>query len=142
MPPVRSGIAACSAELVAALGARHEIDVFVDEPVAAAAPATCSAHEFLPRHRRSPYDLTVYQLGNASHHDYLWPYLFRFPGLTVLHDPQLHHARAAGLLRTRRPDDYRREFAANHPDTPPDAAELAVAGFDSHLYYLWPMIRL
>ena len=47
-------------------------------------------------------------------HDYLWPYLFRYPGLTVLHDAHLHHARAA-LLRTRRADDYRAEFAANHP---------------------------
>ena len=27
-------------------------------------------------------------------------------------------------------------------DTSPDAAELAVAGFDSHLYYMWPMTRL
>jgi glycosyltransferase involved in cell wall biosynthesis len=142
MPPVRSGIATCSAELVPALRSRHEIDVFVDEPVAAAAPETLSAHQFLRLNRQAAYDLTVYQVGNSSHHDYLWPYLFRFPGLTVLHDTHLHHARAAALLRTRRTADYRAEFAANHPDEPADAAELAVAGFDSHLYYMWPMTRL
>jgi hypothetical protein len=34
MPPVRSGVAACSADLVSALSASIEIDVFVDEPVA------------------------------------------------------------------------------------------------------------
>ena len=67
----------------------------------------------------NPYDLTVYQVGNSSHHDYLWPYLFRYPGLTVLHDAHLHHARAAPLLRTRRAADYRAEFAANHPDVSP-----------------------
>jgi glycosyltransferase involved in cell wall biosynthesis len=142
MPPVRSGIATCSRDLLAALRPRHDIDVFVDEPVAARAPGTLSAHEFLPRHRRSPYDLTLFQVGNSSHHDYLWPYLFRFPGLTVLHDVHLHHARAAALLRTRRAADYRAEFAANHPDVSPDAAELAIAGFDSLLYYMWPMTRL
>jgi glycosyltransferase involved in cell wall biosynthesis len=145
MPPVRSGIAACSAQLVPALtelpGVRS-VDVFVDEPVATANPLVRSAHEFPWRHRTAPYDLTVYQLGNSSHHDYLWPYLFRFPGLTVLHDPHLHHARAAVLLRTRRYADYRAEFAANHPDSPADAAELAVAGLDSYLYYMWPMTRL
>ncbi len=90
----------------------------------------------------SPYDLTVYQLGNSSHHDYLWPYLFRYPGLTVLHDAHLHHARAAALLRTDRADDYRAELAWNHPDAAPALAELAIRGFDSYLHYAWPMTRL
>src|SRR4051794_17869194 len=109
MPPVRSGIAACSAELVAALRGEHEIDVFVDEPVVklavtggSAGPRLLSAHDFVWRHRARPYDLTIYQVGNSSHHDFLWPYLFRYPGLAVLHDAHLHHARAAALLRTRR----------------------------------------
>src|SRR5688572_13861010 len=137
MPPVRSGIALDSANLVAALGTRHQIDVFVHE--CAPTPAHLSAHEFIPRHRQSPYDLMVYQIGNSSHHDYLWAYAFRYPGLVVLHDAHLHHARAAALLRSRREHDYRAEFAAAHPDAQPDAAELAVAGFDSHLYYMWPM---
>ena len=64
-----------------------------------------------------------------------------FPGLDVLHDTRLHHARAAFLLRERRPDDYRAEFRWNHPDASPDLAELAVAGFDTPLYYNWPMVR-
>src|ERR1044072_7754874 len=107
IPPVRSGVAVYSAELVAALRSEHRIDVFVDEPVAAAParrpePAR-SAHEFVWRQRQAPYDLTVYQLGNSSHHDYLWPYLFRYPGLTVLNDDHLHNARAAQLLRSRWP---------------------------------------
>ena len=146
MPPAASGIATCSAELVAGLSAEHQIDVFVDEPAARTTVhgtgTLHSAHEFLSRHRARPYDLTVYQLGNSSHHDYLWPYLFRYPGLVVLHDPHLHHARAAALLRTNRPDDYRAEFAASHPDAAPDLGELAVAGFDNHIYYACPMNRL
>ena len=142
MPPVPSGVAACSAELVAALGAQHQIDVYCDEGPVARASGTGSAHNFVWRHRLQPYDLTVYQVGNSSHHDYMWPYLFRYPGLTVLHDAHLHHARAAALLRTRRAADYRAEFAANHPDANTDLAELAVAGFDNHLYYSWPMTRL
>ena len=141
LPPVRSGIAACSADLIPALATRHAIDVYVDEPLAGI-PGARSAHEFLWRHRQQPYDLTVYQIGNSSHHDYLWPYLFRVPGLAVLHDVHLHHARAAALLRTRRDADYRAEFAACHPDAADGTAELAVAGFDSHLYYMWPMTRL
>lgn len=151
MPPVASGIATCSAEIIGELGRRHVIDVYVHandprNPVPTVerleSAHIFSAHDFVWRHRAEPYDLTVYQVGNSSHHDYLWPYLFRYPGLTVLHDVHVHHARAAALLRTRRPDDFRAEFAANHPDVSPDLAELAVAGFDNHLYYSWPMCRL
>jgi glycosyltransferase involved in cell wall biosynthesis len=142
MPPVPTGVASCSADLVEALRHTHQIDVFVDEPVARIAPGTRSAHDFVWKHRQQPYDLTVYELGNSSHHDYEWAYLFRFPGLTVLHDVHLHHARAAALLRGYRPADYRAEFAWNHPDDNIDLAELAIAGFDSHMYYDWPMTRL
>lgn len=131
-PPVRTGIADCSAELVAALRARgHAIDPYPAE----------SAHDFPWIHRQRPYDLVIYQFGNSSHHDYMWAYALRYPGLVVLHDGCLHHARAAFLLRERRAADYRAEFAWNHPDVPRDAAELAVAGLDSRLFYEWPMVR-
>ena len=142
MPPVRTGIAAVSAELVEPLRNEHDIDVYTDDSRRAPDRAERGAHDFVWQHRQRPYDLIVYQIGNSSHHDYIWPYLFRYPGLTVLHDAHLHHARAAALLRTRRAHDYRVEFAANHPDADPSLAELAVEGFDNHLYYSWPMTRL
>src|SRR5262245_2838515 len=151
LPPVRTGLSIDSRELLGRLGTDHHIDAFVDEAVADAARrlnqlpervAIHPAHDFVWRATRWPYDLTVYQLGNSAHHAYQWPYLFRYPGLLVLHDGQLHHSRAAALMRQRRSDDYRAEFAACQPDTGVDAAELAVAGFDSHLYYYWPFTRL
>ena len=140
MPPARTGVAVYSTEVVAGLRAAHEVHVYVDEPVAAAARARKadaddigSAHDFVPRHALEPYDLTVFQLGNSSAHDFVWPYLCRYPGLAVLHDVHLHHARAAALLRQKRPDAYREEFREAHPDTLPDLAELAIRGFDSPL---------
>lgn len=148
MPPARTGVAANSAEVVAGLRPLHHIDVFSDEPSAmaarraAGAPPVRSAHDFLWEHRLRPYDLTVYQLGNSSAHDFLWPYLFRFPGLAVLHDAHLHHARAACLLRRGEASSYRAELAAHHPDIAADVAEVAVKGFDTLLYYNWPMTRL
>ncbi|HSC28575.1 MAG TPA: glycosyltransferase [Vicinamibacterales bacterium] len=141
MPPTRSGVAACSAELVARLRERWEIDAFVGTDVPRL-DGVRSAHDFVWLNRQRPYDLVVHQLGNSRHHEFQWPYLVRYPGLLVLHDGHLHHARAAGLLRAGRDGDYRREFAWNHPEASPDLAELAVSGFDTHLHYLWPMIRL
>jgi glycosyltransferase involved in cell wall biosynthesis len=103
-----------------------------------------TAQHFVWKHRRDPYDLTVYQLGNAACHDYMWGYLFRYPGLVVLHDAQLHQARALNLTKRWEPrrDDYIAEFRANHPDAPPGIAEVVAAGFGGSLYQHWPLIRL
>lgn len=152
-PPQASGVAGRSAEVVPLLAARgHAIDVCVDAtavrperaadgPPDAGAVRVVSAHDFLWRRARHGYDLTVYQIGNSHLHRFIWPYLFRYPGLAVLHDARLHHARAEALLGRGRADDYRAEFAWNHPDVPPGAAELAVYGFEGAFYYQWPMIR-
>ncbi len=134
-PPSRSGIAAYTAELLPLMWAKgYEIDPFVES----------NAHEFVWKHRRQPYDLAVYQLGNAACHDYMWAYLFRYRGLVVLHDAQLHQARALALTKRWQPrrDDYLAEFCANHPDAPPHIGEVVAAGFGSSVFAHWPHIRL
>jgi glycosyltransferase involved in cell wall biosynthesis len=132
LPPVRSGIASDNAELLPRLERHFEIDRF-DEP---------RAHDFVWRNRRAPYNLVVYQLGNASCHDFIWAYLARFPGLAVVHDPTLHQARAAQLLRQRRFDDYRHEFWFDHPDANRDFVEYAIEGLGGPIYYFWSMVRV
>jgi glycosyltransferase involved in cell wall biosynthesis len=135
LPPTRSGIAADSAELLPLLAARgHQIDTFT----------TATAADFVWKQRRAPYDLSVYQLGNAECHDYMWAYLFRYPGLVTLHDAQLHQSRALALTRRWKPrrDDYRDEFRANHPEAPADIANVVVAGLGGSLFHLWPFVAL
>jgi len=152
-PPQPSGIAGRSAELVprlAALG--HGVDVFVDEravPTARAGEDSPSpgsirvqgAHDFVWRQGRGQYDLSVYQVGNSSLHEFIWPYLFRWPGLSLLHDARLHHARGRALLSRGRADAYRAEFAWSHPTLDPDLAELGVTGLAGAYLYGWPMTR-
>ncbi len=132
MPPVRSGVAAYSAEVVPPLRAHVDIDVY-DE---------AKAHDFVWTHAKRPYDLTVYHIGNSLGHAYEWAYLTRYPGLTVLHDAQLHQARALHLLQHHREQDYRAELRFSHPDAPDGVADLIAAGLGGSLYYLWPMLRL
>jgi len=72
----------------------------------------------------------------------MWPYLVRYPGLVVLHDAQLHQARARGLIRQHREDEYRAEAAYCHPEARREIADLIVAGLGGTLYYLWPMLRI
>lgn len=152
-PPQPSGVASCTADLVPRLAvAGHGVDVFVDEARVPVSPVSdrppqpgvvrvIGAHEFVWRQARGHYDLPIYQLGNSRSHGFVWPYLFGWPGLTVLHDARLHHARANVLLAGHRHAHYRAEFAYNHPDVPRDAAELAIAGFNGAYYYQWPMRR-
>jgi glycosyltransferase involved in cell wall biosynthesis len=145
LPPVRSGIAAYSAELLPHLADRYQIDVFVDERDSTFSPRGLSvhpAHRFVWKHSRHPYDLMVYQLGNATYHDYMWPHLARHPGLVVLHDAQLHHSRARALLSRGRLDDYREEVRYNHPDAPSNLAEIVIGGHGGAVYYSWPMLGI
>jgi glycosyltransferase involved in cell wall biosynthesis len=132
LPPVRSGIAAYSAELLPQLRGAFVIDSYSE----------ADAHDFVWRHRLVPYDLVVYQLGNARCHDYQWAYMVRYPGLVVLHDAKLHHARARQLLQHQRVDDYRREFRYDHPTANPGFAEYAALGLGGSIYYFWPMLRV
>ena len=144
LPPIRSGIALYNTELLPHLRS-HTIDVFVDclpTYKQNGANGVFTAHDFIWKHTANPYDLVVYQLGNSPYHDYMWPYLVRYPGLTVLHDGQLHHARGRSLLQDGRKADYRSEFRFNHPDAGPDIPELGILGLLGSLTYLWPMTRV
>jgi glycosyltransferase involved in cell wall biosynthesis len=175
LPPVRSGIATYSAELLPRLGPEFDVHCFVDytsEPSVrgdqpspgrsptSGAPAggrrvregplsspearapVLDAHDFVWKHQREPYDLVVYQLGNAPCHDYMWAYLARYPGLVVLHDARLHQARARRLLNQKRFADYRDEFWYDHPDAAADFVEYAIEGLGGPIYYFWPMLRV
>ena len=143
LPPELSGISAYSAELLPELATHYSIDIFTESPTSSV-PARAerfNAHDFVWKHQQHPYDLAVYQLGNATCHDYMWPYLFRFPGLVVLHDGQLHLARARLLLQQKRRSHYRTELRFNHPDVKQEVADLGIAGLLGSLHYLWPMLR-
>src|SRR5262249_46614684 len=105
LPPASTGIADYSAEVLALLAPRYEIDVFhaQDAVDGGRLPAGCGVHHastFLTRHREQPYALAIHQLGNGPAHDFVYPFLPQLPGLVVLHDLVLHHARARMFLDT------------------------------------------
>ena len=154
LPPVHSGIAAYSVDVLDDVRRGHQVHLYVDDRVWGAAGGRLHAglgpqivpivgphglplyraYDFVVRHEQAPYDLIVYQLGNAACHRFMWPYLLRWPGLVVLHDGALHHARAQALLADRRPADYRAEFRFNHPGVDPRVADYVVAGLQGSPY--------
>jgi hypothetical protein len=105
LPPLATGIADYAADLLHVLSPRHEIEIFhgqdtVDDARLPPGTLVLRASELFERQRRRPYDLVVYQMGNGRAHDFLYDLLSRVPGLLVLHDLVLHHARAAQFLES------------------------------------------
>jgi glycosyltransferase involved in cell wall biosynthesis len=140
LPPAVSGIADYSADVLALLAPHHEIDVFHDQPVVdrGRLPSACLVHRadnFLNRHAATPYDLAIYQMGNAPDHAFLYPLLRRVPGLLVLHDLVLHHSRARIFLESPEALAY-----AGDPSSVVlrDAARRVLAGYEAETAYSYP----
>jgi hypothetical protein len=107
--------------LLAELGRCHEIETFDAR----------SAHDFVWRHARHPYDLTVYELGGEAAHDFVWPYIFHFPGVLRLRSPWIHQSRTTLLIATDREREHADELAFGGGDllrAPLLASRLVVVG--------------
>ena len=117
LPPARSGIADYSVDLARLLSPQHAIDLFHggEDAEVPDLPPSCTVHparEFLARHAGEPYDLAVYQMGNGPAHDFLYDLFPCVPGLLVLHDLVLHHARARMFLEGLAVRAYRAQPAS------------------------------
>ena len=143
-PPDRHPAARRSRDIVRALAARGDDITLVvaDEAVFATNRTVAGAPEGRIvtatdyRTHGSGHDLAVYAVVNDAAGAFMWPTLVEQPGLTLLHDTNVHMLRAAGGAGA-----YRTEFVRNHPEVHADAAELAVAGFEGAYESFWPMLR-
>ena len=140
LPPAATGIADYSAELLALLAKRHAIDAFHDQDRVDVdrLPRGCGvqrASGFLERHRERAYDAAIYQMGNGPAHAFLWDLLARVPGLLVLHDLVLHHARAAMFLDAPEARAYARDPSSSALRR---AALGPLAAYEAELAYAYP----
>jgi len=140
LPPLATGIADYAADLLQILSPRHAIEIFqaqdgVDTSRLPAGAPVRPASELVERHRRRPYDVVVYQMGNGRHHDFVYDLLSRVPGLLVLHDLVLHHARGARFLDSEPVRAWAREPASR---TARDAARAPLDAWRAELEYSYP----
>jgi glycosyltransferase involved in cell wall biosynthesis len=167
LPPAPTGIADYAADIVALLAPRHGVDLFHDQAHVDRdrLPPACrlfSAGELLVRHAAQPYDAIVYQMGNGPSHGFLYALLARLPGVLVLHDLVLHHARARMFLdapearayaadptsATRRAaalrplGEYAAELRYVYPDAAQRIADVHLATVGTLLPYAYPLFRI
>jgi glycosyltransferase involved in cell wall biosynthesis len=132
-PPVPSGISDYIAELLPRLAGDLNIDLYLDgydsdSPLLKESVRCRPASGFAVEQAKQPYDLCVYHLGNAPCHQYIYPFLYSLPGLTVLHDLSLHDTSLKLAVEAWRGEEYRAEMGAAYGDRGETAAELALAG--------------
>jgi len=140
LPPAPTGIADYAADVLELLSARHEIELFhaQGEVDASRLPGSATVHtasHLVARHRQCPYDLVVYQMGNGRAHDFIYEVLSRVPGLLVLHDLVLHHARAAQFLESEAVLAWRRDPSSAALR---EAARLPLVAWQRELEYAYP----
>ncbi len=147
LPPASTGIADYSAILIRELNRNLAIETISTREQAEAFRPPAEAHAL------------VYQVGNSPHHDFLYPALFRHPGILVLHDLVLHHARLFSHLESpevrayredigdsakresarRRLEEYRAEAREAYPEVGDDLAEIALRIGGGRLLYSYPL---
>ncbi len=89
LPPLQSGIADYSEDIIRQLSAWFDIDVFIDTgyTVSCNLPSNVSVypHTKYPGMNGRYFD-TMYQMGNSEFHVYMYDYIERYGGTLVLHD--------------------------------------------------------
>lgn len=114
LPPVRTGIADYSIDLLPHLDSRSDLRVvrLPGQPVSAAVERRWRpvASERLGEAGRVP----LYHMGNNQHHQAVHDLAMRHPGIVVLHDLVLHHFLLGRTLGSDDFDTYRRRLEEDH----------------------------
>lgn len=112
-------------EVVQALGQTHEIELF----------SSTNGHDFVWKHFRTPYDVTVFEVGPDLGTSWVRTYLFHYPGIAVLSGviPRaagairaMHHACAHSRLLVTRDAAHASRLVDAFPDVPVRCVPLGV----------------
>ena len=102
LPPIKSGIAQYSAELLPFLQKHFDIELYTEEGTRISDPYLKRNFKILPYRQLIPnkhkYSTVVYQLGNSHFHTQMFEMMKSFPGVAVLHDFYLSDLMASGLV--------------------------------------------
>lgn len=109
LPPMESGIADYSADIIKGLSKYFEIDVYIDnykaEDLEIAGVQIMPVSKFKKNH--ALYDRIVYQVGNSLFHEYMFPYIKKYQGIVVLHDYNLRNVlEAMYLYKNNQPEQF------------------------------------
>ena len=116
-PPLRTGIADYSAELLPELSRYYEIEVIADQPEISdswiLANLTIRDCQWFDANAFG-YDRILYHIGNGPAHKAMFDLLERHPGVVVLHDFYLSHVHGFLENSKQKPDAWTSTLYASH----------------------------
>ncbi len=114
LPPVRSGIADYSADLLPHLEKLCDLRVVRLESQPAAPEIEQRWQVVTPERLGEDDRLALYQMGNNQHHTEVYNLAMRHPGVLTLHDMVLHHFLIDRTVKIDDFDAYRRQLLEDH----------------------------
>lgn len=148
LKPDRTGVADYAEKLLPHLVQYFDIDLYVEKVSSVTQSAyphfrVFSRRDYELQHRKTPYDLNVYQIGNSHYHRFIYPVMMRYPGAVILHDANIHHSRAYTHLHERNLNHYLSEILWCHGNEGLRIGSAIAHGYHSPILYdLYPMLRL
>jgi glycosyltransferase involved in cell wall biosynthesis len=144
LPPIQSGIADYSAEILPFVAEQAEVDVFtprsMKRPFGSIPNLALRDPRAFPRFA-SRYDAVFYHLGNNPHHDYVYRAARELPGIAVFHDLVLHHL-ISYLFAEKNHDwqAYRSILTEDHGETGEKLVSLRRRGLFTGLeHFMYPL---
>ena len=137
--PVASGISDYCEEFLRLLQTHMDFSLYLDayQPESEFVKANLqffNAEEF-PRHQQqNPYDHVFYHIGNSPYHNYIYPYLYQYPGIMVLHDAWLLGTRLHKAVENWEGDEFRAELKAAYGEKGDTIAEIILSGLHNQTF--------
>lgn len=99
VPPIESGIADYSVDILSQLMRYFIVDVYIDKykPEMEIDGITIYPYDRFEE-KCGQYDRILYQVGNSLFHEYMFPFIKKYPGIVVLHDYNLRNVLEAIYL--------------------------------------------
>lgn len=147
IPPVRTGVAEYSEELLPYLEEYMDLELFVEDPELhrgtklAKRFAISDYRDYGRRKKATGYDVNIYQMGNSLAHRFVYHALVEMPGLAVLHEPMLHHFMLEMLQADWTLYDYRRELVYNYGALGGEIERIVAADGTELSRFEYPMIQ-
>lgn len=99
LPPIESGIADYSVDILSQLIHYFTVDVYVDKYKPDFKMDGVTVYSFDQFEGNwEKYDRIIYQVGNSLFHEYMFPFIKEYPGIVVLHDYNLRNVLEAIYL--------------------------------------------
>lgn len=119
LPPMQSGIADYSFELLPLVAEVADVDVICPRQGLLRRPKGPPGIPVLPPERFRPdrYDAVYFHLGNNPWHQFVYETCLRLPGICVFHDVVMHHLVAHAMVEAGdQVHRYERLFVGEHGD--------------------------